>query len=80
MIGDIKQPPFLLLAFHVFNRAGGRKQSVAEHDHEDDIKLEALGLVNGREPDLLVIAVVPALLLLGLEIGEQSELGQKFFT
>ncbi len=73
--GHVKQPAFLLLALAAFHRARGRKHAVAEHDGEHDIELQALRLMDGRELDFF--RVVRALVVLGLDVGEQGELRQE---
>src|SRR5438046_3158241 len=75
---DVKEPSFLFLALERAQRTRCRKQSVAEHDDEDDCELESLGLVDSRKPDLFGVRRSRPVVF-RLEIREQRQLCEKFF-
>ena len=72
----MRQIPLLLLALGALHRARGRKQSVAQHDHEHDIEFQPFGLVDGGKPQPLVVGA-GGLPVFGLQIGQQRELRQE---
>src|ERR1019366_8029193 len=55
----------------------GRKQALAQHDDEHYFELQTLRRMNGRELDLLRVV---RWIILGLDIGEQGELREKFLN
>src|SRR5437867_2369834 len=71
--GNIKQAAFFFKTSRILQRMLGRKQSVTKHDNEYHVEFETFGLMNGREPELVVEAASPWFFL-GFEIGEQRKL------
>ena len=74
--GHVEEAPFLFFILHAIQGPRARKQAIAKHDHEYRIELKSFGLINCGEPDLFRVACRRTISL-GLQVGEQSKLGQK---
>ena len=66
---DVEKTALLLFTLRRLDGARGGEEYIAVHDDEDDIELEALGLLNGGVRDLLRVLRC-GLVVLGLDVGE----------
>jgi hypothetical protein len=69
---DVEEPTLFLLAVGGLCRAPARKQTVAEHDDEHGPELEALGLVDCRELESILVVSLSLLVLFSFDVGLQS--------
>src|SRR5208282_6352002 len=54
----------------------GREHSVAQHDDEDHVELQALRLMNGGEADFFFVTAFRGLLF-GFDVGQERQLGEE---